>query len=222
MAKKTKNDDLLSMFDEALQSSIPTMNKDKRQKVSEVLQMMMPGLFDSLPEKERGTKAKVVKMSPRKAKPKVMLKKTAKTRTGKKDYLSDIEPRKMLLKITLDRVKPIVWRKIEVPSNISLEHLHTIIQQVFGWSDEHLHEFLVGDDNIAPTGRGYSFETDYNAWLVALDEVLPSVGSTFKYLYDFGDQWLHIIKLEAVTEYAETETPTERLIATKGNGPEDA
>lgn len=225
MAKKRQSDDLLSMLSEALQERMPSMNKSKRQKTIEVLDAIMPGLFDMLPEEDRGTKvtkAKVVKMTPvNKVQAKVRLKKTAKSRKTGMAYLDDVEPRKMLLKITLNRVKPVVRRKVEVPSNISLEHLHTVIQMAFGWSNEHLHKFMVGDDDIEPKGRGYAYDADYDAWKVSLEEVLPSVGCSIKYLYDFGASWVHTITLESVEDYSDGEKPIERIIERKGACPGD-
>ena len=225
MAKKRQSDDQLSMLSEALQERIPSMNKSKRQKTIEVLDAIMPGLFDMLPEEDRGTKvtkAKVVKMTPvNKVQAKVRLKKTAKSRKTGMAYLDDVEPRKMLLKITLNRIKPTAWRKVEVPSNISLEHLHTVIQMAFGWSNEHLHKFMVGDDDIEPKGRGYAYDADYDAWKVSLEEVLPAVGCSIKYLYDFGASWVHTITLERVGHYADGEKPIERIIERKGACPGD-
>lgn len=225
MAKKRQSDDQLSMLSEALQERMPSMNKSKRHKTIEVLDAIMPGLFDMLPEEDRGTKvtkAKVVKMTPvNKVQAKVRLKKTAKSRKTGMAYLDDVEPRKMLLKITLNRIKPAAWRKVEVPSNISLEHLHTVIQMAFGWSNEHLHKFMVGDDDIEPKGRGYAYDADYDAWKVSLEEVLPAAGSSIKYLYDFGASWVHAIKLESVEDYASTEKPIERIIERKGACPGD-
>ena len=47
------------------------------------------------------------------------------------------------LKITLKHVKPPIWRRIQVKSDIPLKVLHRIIQQVIGWEDEHLHDFNI-------------------------------------------------------------------------------
>ena len=63
MVKKKENKDTLSMISELLQESIPSMNKNDRNKTVEVIQTVMPSLFDMLAEDERPakiTKAKAV------------------------------------------------------------------------------------------------------------------------------------------------------------------
>ena len=45
------------------------------------------------------------------------------------------------MKITLQEVKPPIWRRIQVKNDITLKVLHRIIQEVMGWEDGHLHKF---------------------------------------------------------------------------------
>ena len=49
------------------------------------------------------------------------------------------------LKITLNDIKPPIWRRIQVPGLITLHELHLIIQKVMGWWNCHLHQFLIGN-----------------------------------------------------------------------------
>src|SRR6516165_12301422 len=49
------------------------------------------------------------------------------------------------LKITLDDVKPIVLRRVEVPATLRLDRLHLAIQAAMGWTNTHLYEILVRD-----------------------------------------------------------------------------
>lgn len=53
------------------------------------------------------------------------------------------------LKITLEGVKPEIWRRVVVPGNLNFERLHGVIQDAMGWEWCHLHEFDTG-----PAGRG--------------------------------------------------------------------
>lgn len=43
----------------------------------------------------------------------------------------------------LERVKPPIWRRIEVPASISLAELHLVIQGAMRWTNSHLHEFEI-------------------------------------------------------------------------------
>jgi hypothetical protein len=106
-------------------------------------------------------------------------------------------------RITLKDIEPPVWRRILVPGWYSFWDLHVAIQDVMGWLDYHLHEFHLSDPL---SGRevilGVSGEdlidgrrtlTDY---LVLISEY--PIEGPFEYLYDFGDDWLHEVELEAV------------------------
>lgn len=47
------------------------------------------------------------------------------------------------LKITLREIKPVIWRRIQVPATYSFWDLHVAIQGAMGWTDSHLHEFKI-------------------------------------------------------------------------------
>ena len=46
-------------------------------------------------------------------------------------------------KITLDEIKPPIWRRIQVPETYTFWDLHVAIQDAMGWLDYHLHEFEI-------------------------------------------------------------------------------
>jgi hypothetical protein len=100
------------------------------------------------------------------------------------------------LRIDIERIDPPVWRRVVVPSTMTLARLHKVIQEVFGWWDYHLHEFEID-------GRRYGID-DGEDWDPPLDErrtklrdVAPQ-RKPFAYLYDFGDNWRHRINVEEV------------------------
>lgn len=99
------------------------------------------------------------------------------------------------LKVTLRGTRPPIWRRVEVPSDISLQRLHSVIQIAFGWQDYHLHAFET------PAGRYGSSDPDTDIRSSAhkrLSAVADWPGDRIGYEYDFGDCWEHDIVVEAV------------------------
>ena len=99
------------------------------------------------------------------------------------------------LKVGLRGTKPPIWRRLEVPADISLASLHVVIQVAFGWDDSHLHVFETpyGRFGAADTELGHRAEAR-----ATLEQVAPSVRSKVTYTYDFGDDWEHDIVVEKV------------------------
>ncbi len=105
-------------------------------------------------------------------------------------------PRRFQLKVELTVLSPRPWRRVPVPTAITLGDLHDVIQVLFGWDDDHLHAFRTASGNVY--GDPEDAESEYR---VALYQVLPKKGAKLTYIYDFGDTWRHTITLEAVDTY---------------------
>jgi hypothetical protein len=127
------------------------------------------------------------------------------------------------VRIDLNETKPPVWRRLELASDLFLDDLHDVIQMSFGWTDSHLHRFGSGPDYYSPDTEYYlgpfeveEGETGVPEEEVRLDEVLVEVGDKLLYNYDFGDDWEHTIKLEAVLPRAES---VARAVCTDGRRP---
>ncbi|MFC5260936.1 plasmid pRiA4b ORF-3 family protein [Kribbella qitaiheensis] len=108
------------------------------------------------------------------------------------------------VRVDLTGTKPPVWRRLELASDLFLNEVHEVLQIAFGWTDSHLHEFASGKDYYHSLTEHYlcPFEADEGKTGVPegdvrLDEVLAKPGDKLLYLYDFGDDWMHVIKLEA-------------------------
>nr|WP_246211005.1 plasmid pRiA4b ORF-3 family protein [Phytoactinopolyspora alkaliphila] len=111
------------------------------------------------------------------------------------------------LKVHLAGTEPPLWRSLDVASDLRLDDLHGVIQVAFGWTDSHLHRFASGPDYSSAETEYYlcPFEVEEGEVgipeeEVRLDEVLVDVGDELLYLYDFGDDWNHVVTLEAVRE----------------------
>lgn len=107
------------------------------------------------------------------------------------------EPAVYQFKVTLKGIKPPIWRRIQVPNDISLHHLHQVIQAAMGWHDNHLYQFDIGGAVFAEPDPGCG-PPGGSAEGVALWEVLPGPKAKFLYEYDFGDGWRHEVVLEKV------------------------
>lgn len=106
----------------------------------------------------------------------------------------------------LRETSPSVWRRLELASNLNLAELHDVLQVAFGWTDSHLHGFAAGPGFHSDAAERYLCPFDEKEGedegvpeaQVQLDEVLAKVGDTLSYAYDYGDNWQHLITLEAV------------------------
>lgn len=102
------------------------------------------------------------------------------------------------LKIELKGSKPLIWRRLQVPNNITFNRLHKILNTAMGWYESHLYLFELADFRI-----GDKEWDDSGDWLsdkkVKLSEMIQNA-KTFVYLYDFGDGWQHKIKIEKILE----------------------
>ena len=113
------------------------------------------------------------------------------------------------LKVTLTECDPPIWRRLLVPSGYTLCQLHGAIQAVMGWQNYHLHSFEIqgveyGDDPEKELG----FQDDRG---VTLLRALPPMESTFEYVYDFGDHWVHEVVVEKQIAASEAGAVPKRL-----------
>ena len=56
------------------------------------------------------------------------------------------------LRVELEGIEPLIWRRLEVPAAITLPKLHRVLQVVMGWTDSHLHSFRIGDREYSNAG----------------------------------------------------------------------
>jgi hypothetical protein len=110
------------------------------------------------------------------------------------------------IKVSLNGIRPLIWRRIQVPASYSFWDLHVAIQDAMGWLDYHLHEFDV------PSGTGehsviigipddeemHSDRTIKPGWAAPVLAYLSTKGARAGYRYDFGDGWEHTVLVEAV------------------------
>ncbi len=109
------------------------------------------------------------------------------------------------VRVELLGAQPPVWRRLELASDLFLDDVHEIRPVAFGWTDSHLHRFGCGPKYYSDDTEYYLMayevheaETGIPEEQVRLDEVLVEVVDRLWYCYDFGDDWQHVVELEAV------------------------
>ena len=99
------------------------------------------------------------------------------------------------LKISLKGSKPLIYRNVLVNPELKLPELHDIIQTVMGWSNSHLHEFVINNKSYGKPDPDDDYEV-INYKNIKIKDVLSKIKDKIKYEYDFGDYWVHSISLE--------------------------
>jgi hypothetical protein len=122
-----------------------------------------------------------------------------------------------ILKVSLGRG---IWRRIKIAAQHTLLDLHNIIQDVFGFYDDHLYAFYMS--NKAWSGDCYnSPQCDTGPYVheAKIGDLDLYVGKRILYLFDFGDEWHFKILVEEIKEN-EDKLSKPVLIGEKGESPE--
>jgi Plasmid pRiA4b ORF-3-like protein len=120
--------------------------------------------------------------------------------TGIVSRMSFNEPNAVQIRVSLARIEPAIWRRLIVPIGFHLGQLHRVIQAAFGWWDYHLHEFRIGglsyrDAEVCePEFEGDARSFDESA--VRLLDFDRGEDLRLLYVYDFGDDWEHVVEFE--------------------------
>ncbi|WPZ23029.1 plasmid pRiA4b ORF-3 family protein [Sulfitobacter faviae] len=126
------------------------------------------------------------------------------------------------LRIILNDVEPMPMRHIEVPLKIRLDRLHEVIQAAMGWTDTHLYEFRVGDAGWGMPDPDGFYDGPMDAKKMTLEKLLDQTATrTIQYVYDFGDDWDHSIRIERVGEATQGVTYPRLLKPAGACPPED-
>lgn len=110
------------------------------------------------------------------------------------------------VKISIRDTHPPVWRRLQIPSGITFHELSAIIQLAFDWGGYHAYNFEIGstlhDLGISielPGDDFFGYSDTKNSLKEKIDNYLENY-SRMKYIYDFGDNWVHDIVIEKIVE----------------------
>lgn len=113
------------------------------------------------------------------------------------------------------------YRHIRISGSDTLEDLHLAIQDAFAFGNDHAYAFFM--DNVRWSDRdayyapGVGDFDERNAGEYCLRQLGLSAGMQFKYLFDFGDEWLFQCRVLRVLD-EETEKPA--VVRVQGEPPE--
>lgn len=120
--------------------------------------------------------------------------------------------------VTLLEVGPRLWRRFFLRHTFSFEELHGAIQMACGWGFSHLYEFRDGGGETVAASEQFAAEENLpTAASVTLKSYFKQPGQECLYIYDFGDNWRHRVKL--VQKMALAERFVQRLEAGEGMFP---
>ena len=112
-------------------------------------------------------------------------------------------------------ISPMVWRRVLVPTSLTLRELHGVIQVAMGWDGIHLYVFRLR------AARYGSRELSASSPDVTLAALRFRKGARFMYEYDLNVPWRHEVRLEGRLEREARKTYP---VCTGGDGacpPED-
>lgn len=122
------------------------------------------------------------------------------------------------LKASLDGIDPPIWRTFLVPSTATLHEVHRILQLLFHWYDYHLYRFDFADRSFEAPDEEAAHE---DATRVRLADLRFRVGSTLRYTYDYGDNWIHSVTVEDIDAPGDPDWMPWLLAGERHGPPED-
>ncbi|WP_244662035.1 plasmid pRiA4b ORF-3 family protein [Mesorhizobium huakuii] len=116
--------------------------------------------------------------------------KRAATKPAGEAAFSEDEISILQFRIWLKDVSPMMWRRVQVLSTMTLREFHGVLQVAMGWEGIHLYQFVIH------TVRYGSWEAGARSPAVTLGNLQLRKGSRFLYGYDLNIPWEHEVRLE--------------------------
>jgi len=105
------------------------------------------------------------------------------------------------LLVRLAEIEPAIWRRLWVPDTLTLAKLDRVIQAAMGWTNSHLHSFQIEGRRYGMRNDDWDLDPDLlEDKKFRLADVLGSQVREFEYVYDFGDDWSHLVSVEQVLQ----------------------
>jgi Plasmid pRiA4b ORF-3-like protein len=103
---------------------------------------------------------------------------------------------------------PTVWRQLLIPDYFTFHRFHKVIQVAFGWKNYHLYQFSPkgygSEPNISlpdpESDMDFPFKQKLDSQKTKLLHIFTIPKQKYIYIYDFGDDWTHIITLQKILD----------------------
>ena len=114
------------------------------------------------------------------------------------------------LRVSIQGTDPEIWRRLQLPADLTVPQFHLAVQAAFGWEDRHLYGIRYVDLKGKPAVlAGPDFETEEAEAAAVSGVVLSDLldakqpgRSRIEYEYDFGDCWTHEVELLGAVDLA--------------------
>jgi hypothetical protein len=113
-------------------------------------------------------------------------------------------PALVYIKVTLNKIRPAIWRRLLLPVSLNLGELSRVILGTMGWRGGHLHVFEIGGWEY---GDPQMVEDAEDERRMTLAKLIAEGVSRFVYTYDFGDDWDHVVLIEKNSPPSEAQSP---------------
>ena len=137
----------------------------------------------------------------------------------------------ILLRMALSEIDEEISRTIEINDRASLYDLHLVIQQSFGWDNDHMFSFYMGEDmddreneySGNPYGEhhvsGFQLPTK-SASDTELRDLKLKIDREFIYLFDYGDRLIHKVIIQDIKEIEGRKNEPGKIILKVGTPPD--
>ena len=126
------------------------------------------------------------------------------------------------IQISLLGIKPKIWRRMLIQSDMLLSDFHKVIQTTMGWTNSHLHQFIKNEIHYSeriPEDMSWDETGNVDYLNMKLSDLLEKEEERILYEYDLGDGWKHDIILEKILPGEENELGKPICLAGKMNCP---
>lgn len=105
--------------------------------------------------------------------------------------------------VSLEGTKPRIWRRFHLRKDSTFHELHDTIQKACGWQNYHLFDFHPVGSRERLVVSPYDELWDENdvtpvADAVSIDSFFHNAGDRCIYVYDYGDDWQHLVELKGI------------------------